>query len=1145
MIKDIESAGMAADSSGNFYVSDMRKHVIYKFVIATGVRTIFAGQLNTPGNSDNTGTNATFEVPGALLLFGTTLYVLDMGNNRVRQINTSTAVVSHYAGSQSKVAGSGNGSGTQITFQSLSKITADSSGNLFITQADNPGLVRRVTAAGVASTYAQGLVYPSGIAVEQSTGYVYVVQANFGSVRRYTAADSGTTTTSTVLVGGGSTVADGVGTNAGFGFIWSMVEVSGVLYTLHGDATIHKIVIATGVTSTVAGESGIYGNIDGLGIRARFGVNPRELAYRDGVLYVADCGSYGAGSENSAIRRIELVEPYTVSTFAGSGTQGFLDGASNVAQFQYLAGNLVCDTSGNLYVPDRNNHRIRKITSGGVVSTFAGNGTATSVDGVGTNATFNGPVSLAFDPTGSVLYVCEITGQRVRRIEIATATVTLLAGSGSSGTADGTGTNATFYLPQDISTDSYGNIYMADYFSSRIRKITERGVVTTISFAEGSGFTDGYSGRFSNPQGITVGPSGALYVADYGNNAIRCINGVTSSIGATGTVSTIVGATGFAAVSASNIYRDNTISTKAMTYTPNGIFMDKASNLYFTEKTPARIRVLKPDGVVTTIAGGAPGFTNGIGTVAQFRDPYGVTADSSGNLYVVDSSNYRIRKITMNSLTYSTSAPPISGLLSSQPYSPYTELITIPSSTPSDCNIANFTISKDSLPTVSSVDGNWNLTLYATGNASTPTSVSFKVFDGSTLVGTGNTISLNQSTLTPYTSSLYFAARTYTSNLILSLYTAATTSSAATLYLNSSNGSYLKTTIPNQSNTFTKDIRFVGINCNAPQTNLDVRGTVQIWSDFNQSNASNRLASTSGSYAYGVGVDTLILRTSGSSNSNSNSASILFAGGSNGYPFGRISGIDTYTSGVSGDIVFETPGTNGMLYERMRIRGSNGNIGIGTTTSSYPLHVQNYNSVSVNAGKYYNSILSSLADFSTGNYNVSIYAVQDVVGGTFKAYSDERIKENIQDVQDDDALQRLRLIQPKTYTYKDIVAKGNEPVYGFIAQQVRSVLPYSTSLIKDCIPDIYQLGDRVDDLVTLRNSTFSFNESSGNVRFIQKNGAEKTIPVEYISSNQLRIKNLSELDNNESEIFVYGREMEDFHTLNKDAIFTVNVAATQ
>jgi hypothetical protein len=460
----------------------------------------------------------------------------------------------------------------------------------------------------------------------------------------------------------------------------------------------------------------------------------------------------------------------------------------------------------------------------------------------------------------------------------------------------------------------------------------------------------------------------------------------------------------------------------------------------------------------------------------------------------------------------------------------------------------------------------------------------------------------------------------------LSLYTVATTSSTATLYLNSSNVSFLKTTIPNQSNTFTKDTRFVGINCNAPQTNLDVRGTVQIWSDFNQSNASNRLASTIGSYAYGVGLDTLILRTSGSSNSNSNSASLLFAGGSNGYPFGRISGIDTYTSGVSGDIVFETPGTNGMLYERMRITGgtggeivtnnvikftgpgsygalqfansgentmfiydsagpgartgwsvgqtissiaggsgfaiartttgtiytdrglymlSTGNVGIGCNAPPYKLTVKPDATTTGGSMTYFVKDSTNISTATLGTISITIYAEGYIVANGIGAVSDTRIKENIQDVQDDVALQRLRLIQPKTYTYKDTITRGNNTVYGFIAQQIREVLPYATNLIKEVVPDIYQLGDRVEDIVTLRESTFSFNESSGNVKFIQKNGGEKTIPVEYISSNQLRIKNLSELNDTESEIFVYGREVNDFHTLNKDAIFTVNVAATQ
>jgi sugar lactone lactonase YvrE len=926
-MKDVETYGIAADSSGNLYVSDGKRHVIYRVVIATGVRTIFVGQLNTAGNSDNTGTNATFEGPGALVLVGTTLYVLDTGNNRVRQINTSTGVVSHYAGSQSKVAGSGNGSGTNITFQNLSKITADTSGNLFITQGGSSGSIRRVSTSQVASTYASNINDATAIAVD-SSGNVYVAMANSGIIRRYTAADSGTTTFFTVLAGNGLVTLnyDGVGTNVGIVFIWGMVEVSGVLYVLTGDATIRKIVIATATVSTVAGEGGNYGTTDGVGIRARFGLNPRELAYRDGVLYVADCGSYAAGGDNSVIRRVDIVEPYSVSTFAGSGTQGYLDGASNVARFDFLAGNLACDASGNIYVADRYNHRIRRISSGGVVTTFAGSGTASSVDGVGVNATFSHPTSVVLDPTGSILYVCEVVGQRIRRIDIATAVVTLLAGSGTTGSADGVGTNATFRNPQDITTDSYGNIFVAETGANRIRKVTQTGVVSSV-IAQIPGFLDGGFARFSDPFSITVGPSGSLYIADYTNRAIRNVVGNSTY--------TVIGATGFTGNSAPNIYRDSTISTRAMVFTPNGVLMDKASNLYISERTPGRIRVLKPDGVVTTVAGGAPGFANGIGTVAQFRDPFGMTMDSSGNLYVADASNYRVRKITMNSFTYSTSAPPIPGFLSSNPYSPNVELITIPSSTPANCNIANFTISRESLPTVSSVDGTWNLTLDAIGNASTPTSVFFRVFDGLTLVGTGNTISLNQSTANPipYNSSIFLSERTYTSNLTLSLYTAATTSTATTLYLNSSNSSYLKTAIPNQSNMFQRDITFAGINCNAPQTNLDVRGNVLIWSDYNQSNAANR-PSTLGTYGYGVGVDTLILKTTGAVNSNSNTTSLLFMGGANGFPFARISGIDTTTGGTwSGDTVFETQ-YSGVLYERMRITGI-GNVSM-TGILSFP-----------------------------------------------------------------------------------------------------------------------------------------------------------------------------------------------------------------
>jgi hypothetical protein len=173
----------------------------------------------------------------------------------------------------------------------------------------------------------------------------------------------------------------------------------------------------------------------------------------------------------------------------------------------------------------------------------------------------------------------------------------------------------------------------------------------------------------------------------------------------------------------------------------------------------------------------------------------------------------------------------------------------------------------------------------------------------------------------------------------LSLFTAATTSSAATLYMNGSNSSYLKTTIPNQSNTMTalRDSPFVGINCNAPETNLDVKGSVQIWCDNNTSTSNRPI--TTGTYGYGLGVDNLILKTTGAEGSNKHSASILFSSSTPNYPFGRISGIDTVAVGSSwfGDLVFETQ-AGGVLWERMRLKG-NGFVGINTSTPTCPLTI--------------------------------------------------------------------------------------------------------------------------------------------------------------------------------------------------------------
>jgi sugar lactone lactonase YvrE len=176
-----------------------------------------------------------------------------------------------------------------------------------------------------------------------------------------------------------------------------------------------------------------------------------------------------------------------------------------------------------VYVADYDNHRIRKITSAGVVTTLAGSGTGTFADGTGTSASFRNPYGVAVDSSGNV-YVADQLNQRIRKITSA-GVVTTLAGNGTAAFADGTGTSARFNSPQGVAVDSAGNVYVADYNNQRIRKITSAGVVTTLAGQTTPGSTDGTgtNARFNGPTGIAVTSGGILYVVDSDNNRIRKI----------------------------------------------------------------------------------------------------------------------------------------------------------------------------------------------------------------------------------------------------------------------------------------------------------------------------------------------------------------------------------------------------------------------------------------------------------------------------------------------------------------------------------------------------------------------------------------------------------------------------------------------
>jgi len=328
------------------------------------------------------------------------------------------------------------------------------------------------------------------------------------------------------------------------------------------------------------------------------------------------------GLSASAPSTFTYIPTATVTTIAGS-TAGYANGSGTAAKFNQPYA-ITIDALGNLYVADFGNFVIRKITPAGVVTTFAGNGTQGNTDDatgvVGQFWWLWGGITI--DASGN-LYVTD--ANRIRKVS-SSGKITTFAGSGAYAYADGNGTAAAFNAPVDITIDASNNLYVADSENDRIRKITPSGAVSTLAGST-RGYLDavGTAAHFDIPEGITLGKDGNLYVADTYNNFIRKITLPDAR------VSTYVGS--------------NSSGLSQFRY-PERVTMDKSGNLYVTSNASLICKVT-PEGVVTTLAGSSTqGYADGTGTAARFNDPYGMAIDASGNLYVADTGNNRIRKIT-------------------------------------------------------------------------------------------------------------------------------------------------------------------------------------------------------------------------------------------------------------------------------------------------------------------------------------------------------------------------------------------------------------------------------------------------------------------------------------------------------------------
>jgi len=553
--------------------------------------SLLAGSLGGPGSVDATGAMARFQAPIALATDGAgNLFVADEGSGTIRRVEIATGVVTTLAGSPGAPGGT-DGTGAAASFDTPASLASDGAGNLFVADAYNHTIRKVEIATGVVTTLAGS---PGAPGRTDGTGGA----AQFNEP-------------------------DGLATDG-----------AGNLFVADSsNHTIRKVVIATGVVTTLAGSPGAPGGTNGTGAAARF-YGPAGLA-TDGAgnLFVADYG-------NETVRKV-VIATGVVTTLAGAtGARGSTNGTGAAARFNDPFG-LATDGAGNLFVADGGNYTIREVViATGEVTTLAGSqGALGATDGTGAAARFDAPNGLATDGAGN-LFVADLLNNAIRSVVIATGAVTTLAGfPGAPGSADGIGAAASFNYPGGLATDCAGNLFVAERANNTIRKVViATGAVTTLAGSPGDpGTTDGTgaAARLSFPVGLATDGAGNLLVGEVGSYTIRKVRI------ATGVVTTLAGSPGLPGSA------DGTGAAARFNY-PGGLATDGAGNLFVGDNRNHTIRqVVIATGVVTTLAGsaGAPGSTDGTGTAARFNDPDGLAFDGTGNLLVADLNT--IRKIVV------------------------------------------------------------------------------------------------------------------------------------------------------------------------------------------------------------------------------------------------------------------------------------------------------------------------------------------------------------------------------------------------------------------------------------------------------------------------------------------------------------------
>ena len=683
-------AGAAYDASGNLLIADQNNYRI-RMVNTSGIISTIAG-TGAGGYTGDGGaaTACTFYRPSGLAVYSGNIYVTDMGNSAIRLIGTVT--VSHapsFTAGVSQTLNVCNGSTTAINSQmAITDIDVSQTETWSVVSSPGHG---SLTGFPRTATSTGGVVTPAGLSYVSTAGYA-------GSDSFRINISDGTNNASTLIlvtvspapvagtIAGPTHVCPTIwttySTTGASGGTWSTSNVSlayadashpaGIFSTGAGVVTISYTVanacgtsvatwpdtiIALPPMSTITGSpviapgssvtftssisGGAWSSSAASVATVTAGGVVRGNAAGTAAIFYALTNTCGTTTAEYDITVGTVSSGTNIYNFAGSGAAGFSGDGGNATSATLSAPSGIFITSaGVLYFCDQANNRIRKISSGGIVTTVAGNGTAgaTGDGGQATAATLNNPMGVTVDAAGNV-YIADYNNARIRKVNTS-GIMSTLAGTGTPGySADGTAaTGATIAMPTGVAADASGNVYFAEQNNHIIRKISATGTLSTIAGDRSPSFSgDGgaaTAAAIAYPSAIFFDGSGNLIISDNGNGRIR-------KVSTTGIISTLAGNGG------AGFSGDGGAATAASFNNIAGAAYDGVGNLLIADQNNFRIRMVTASGIVSTIAGtGTAGHTGdgGAATACTFYRPSGL-AVYSGNIYVTDMGNNVIRLI--------------------------------------------------------------------------------------------------------------------------------------------------------------------------------------------------------------------------------------------------------------------------------------------------------------------------------------------------------------------------------------------------------------------------------------------------------------------------------------------------------------------